>query len=637
MEENVVQKYFVIFTMLIILVAASAFGNNYNAILQKHNAQRNTINQFVNNYGNIAKRFTTKDCTGGINNLFANLGNFDQNVINRIQTDVNNLNNRIRNEQNAINRMPNTVQRQVQDRVTRTVPRTVKEQVYDSYSCSYKTVTKTVFETVTETVTRTVTETNTDKKRRQNDLVPVVGNRDELQRQIDDLNKRRIVQDRVFNKCQQYFPRSERTIQTCLGKIGPDTTARKEFVEECKKLHEFFLVDVGGQDPFRFDLDTYDRDINLACDRVIDRKKERETINRDRGGSKDFRALFGTPGLDEGFRALVPRKISLDVDRTGLDNRFAAHSLERILVRFQEKFNDANLNDSINFFLDQFPQGGENLAMDAFTPIADLDGSDSISSKSKTKFENDRNRVNESFVFDETGRFVTSENSSGNPLQSIPTESTTDLIFNTRSFGGGNFSGQSFSTINLVIDVRDSNNQLVTKRFQLQDKLFTSPIVLDMDGDGKLQASNGNWHPHDYTGAKVAVFDINGDGFDEVTEWVGPKDGLLLIHEEGKTINGRTLFGDADGFTHGFEKLKAYDANNDGQLAGEELNILSIWLDKNGNAQPEAGEITAVKDLGITSIKVTHEGFASSFERNGKTQKMWDWYPTFFRVKKVRE
>jgi len=56
-----------------------------------------------------------------------------------------------------------------------------------------------------------------------------------------------------------------------------------------------------------------------------------------------------------------------------------------------------------------------------------------------------------------------------------------------------------------------------------------TPIVLDMDGDGKLEASNGEWITHEMvvTAEKLVTFDMNADGFDELTEWVGPNDGLL--------------------------------------------------------------------------------------------------------------
>jgi hypothetical protein len=174
--------------------------------------------------------------------------------------------------------------------------------------------------------------------------------------------------------------------------------------------------------------------------------------------------------------------------------------------------------------------------------------------------------------------------------------------------------------------------------YQLEEKWRYTPIILDMDGDGKLEASKGQYKPHDYTGVKVLPFDINGDNFDDMIEWVGANDGLLLQYKPGEKVNGNHLFGNAGGWNHGFEKLGTLDANKDGMLKGEELATLSVWQDKNRNAVVDSGEVRTVKALGITMIKVTHtEDLVSSFEQNGTLKKMWDWYPTCFKATKKRK
>jgi len=102
---------------------------------------------------------------------------------------------------------------------------------------------------------------------------------------------------------------------------------------------------------------------------------------------------------------------------------------------------------------------------------------------------------------------------------------------------------------------------------------WSSPIVLDLNGDGKLDASGGKWMPHEgfAKGAKVAMFDINGDGFEDIVEWVSPNDGILLMPGETANLNGNSLFGDNSGYKDGYEKLASFDTNKDGKLTGDEL------------------------------------------------------------------
>jgi hypothetical protein len=174
--------------------------------------------------------------------------------------------------------------------------------------------------------------------------------------------------------------------------------------------------------------------------------------------------------------------------------------------------------------------------------------------------------------------------------------------------------------------------------YELRESWHYSPIVLDMDGDNKLEASKGNYRPHPYTGTKLIPFDLNGDNFDEMVEWVGPNDGLLLQYKAGEKVNGNHLFGNAGGWRHGFEKLATLDKDNDGMLKGEELATLSVWQDKNMNGLAEADEVKSVSELGITMIKTSHtEDLVSSFQHNGAEKKMWDWYPTAFKAEKKQK
>lgn len=172
--------------------------------------------------------------------------------------------------------------------------------------------------------------------------------------------------------------------------------------------------------------------------------------------------------------------------------------------------------------------------------------------------------------------------------------------------------------------------------FELNAFGVQTPIVLDMDGDKRLQASAGKWLPHSTIQKDERVaFDINGDGFAEIIEWVGPNDGLLVQYDGGE-INGHHLFGDAGGYAHGFEKLSLLDKDNNGVLEGQELETLSVWQDANGNAKADEGEVVSVKELNITSIGVKHNLFTSSFTQNGKEKMLWDWHPAVHIAKKIK-
>jgi hypothetical protein len=164
-----------------------------------------------------------------------------------------------------------------------------------------------------------------------------------------------------------------------------------------------------------------------------------------------------------------------------------------------------------------------------------------------------------------------------------------------------------------------------------------TPIVLDMDGDNKLEASGGQWLPHSMAkGAHLILFDMNGDGFEEYVEWVGANDGLLMVYDKEGT-SGKNLFGNAGGFADGFEKLSSLDKNVDKKLTGQELASLSVWQDKNRNGITDKGEVNSVVALGITEIQTSHNVFVSSFVQNGQTKRMWDWHPVSILVKKEKK
>lgn len=159
---------------------------------------------------------------------------------------------------------------------------------------------------------------------------------------------------------------------------------------------------------------------------------------------------------------------------------------------------------------------------------------------------------------------------------------------------------------------------------------YISPIVLNMDGTGKLMASNGEYRPHtEMYSDRLAIFDFYGSGEPSLLEWVGPNDGLLCVPKADGRVDGTCLFGIANGYDDGYEELAVTrDANKDGVISGAELEGLYVWQDRNGNAIAGTKELKTVQELGITEISVKHNNFKSSFKMNGETCTSWDWWPS---------
>ncbi len=164
-----------------------------------------------------------------------------------------------------------------------------------------------------------------------------------------------------------------------------------------------------------------------------------------------------------------------------------------------------------------------------------------------------------------------------------------------------------------------------------------SPILLDLDGDGKIEASNGKYLPHngDFKSQKAVMFDFYGNDFPIACEWVGANDGILCRPAKDGKINGTNLFGTANGYDNGYDEMASIDADQNGYLEGAELEGLMVWTDTNRNGYADKGEMKSVADYGITSISVNHDNYTSTFVRDGKTYKTFDWWPSVVDVRKI--
>lgn len=191
-------------------------------------------------------------------------------------------------------------------------------------------------------------------------------------------------------------------------------------------------------------------------------------------------------------------------------------------------------------------------------------------------------------------------------------------------------------TIVNTVNINTNNTSGTVTFYEQSATRWVSPIVLDMVGKGVLEASNGKYLPHSsYTKDHAMIVDFYNNGFDIAMEWVGPNDGLLIAPKADGTVDATCLFGTSGGFDNGFQKLSLWDKNNDRQVSGDELAGLAVWQDKNQNGIVDNGEMSSLKDAGITSLSLNQKDFVSSFVRNGKTYKMWDWWPTAIELRKI--
>lgn len=203
------------------------------------------------------------------------------------------------------------------------------------------------------------------------------------------------------------------------------------------------------------------------------------------------------------------------------------------------------------------------------------------------------------------------------------TNTNTNTNVNTNTNTNSNYSSTTYEGTGVV------------DNYSVNSCVWVSPIVLDLSGTGKLDASAGKWLPHPgMQGTHVAMFDIRGNGMDMMMEWVGPQAGLLCEPKADGTVDGTCLFGTTGGFRDGFQKLALRDKNHDGKLSGEELNGLYVWVDGNSNGKVDAGEMKSLEELGITEISLDAHNSVSSFTMNGAKQTCWDWYPTAMDVRR---
>jgi len=132
----------------------------------------------------------------------------------------------------------------------------------------------------------------------------------------------------------------------------------------------------------------------------------------------------------------------------------------------------------------------------------------------------------------------------------------------------------------------------------------TSPIIMDLDGDGVETASVNDG----------AYFDHDANGFAEKTGWASSDDGLLAWDRNGDGIinDGTELFNDPINYPQAanrFQVLAQLDDNLDGKIDGNDSiwSNLKIWQDYDGDGYSSPDELRSLSELGVASINTGYE------------------------------
>ncbi len=167
-----------------------------------------------------------------------------------------------------------------------------------------------------------------------------------------------------------------------------------------------------------------------------------------------------------------------------------------------------------------------------------------------------------------------------------------------------------------------------------------SPLVLDLDGDG-IETSGLSSNIH---------FDHDGNGFRELTGFVGPDDGLLAWDRNGDGIinDGNELFGNFTEFqngslaANGFAALSQFDSNGDNRVdaSDERFAELRVLRDVDQDGKTDEGELLTLAQAGVQSLSLNftlqsyedqygneHREVGSYINTSGETRTLTDvWF-----------
>ena len=167
------------------------------------------------------------------------------------------------------------------------------------------------------------------------------------------------------------------------------------------------------------------------------------------------------------------------------------------------------------------------------------------------------------------------------------------------------------------------------------NKQTYSLLSIDLEKDGIVTKSN------QFVGMSLedviadttngrARLDVDNDGYLELTEWIGSSEAILgldrngdgLLNTANELLTGGELSDSAEKL--GLKRLAFYDANKDGLIDDSDpyFKALRLWIDINGDARTEAGELHTMQEADVISIDLRTDEIKFSDEQILKIQKI---------------
>lgn len=117
-------------------------------------------------------------------------------------------------------------------------------------------------------------------------------------------------------------------------------------------------------------------------------------------------------------------------------------------------------------------------------------------------------------------------------------------------------------------------------------------------------------------------FDIDNDGFAELTSWTNGKDGILVhdLNGNGLIDNQSELFGMDAHNINGFKKLARFDDNKDKFISKDDkiFNQLRVWVDSNSDGKSNKDELKSLGSMHIEKIGLKYTSSQSTVNAGNK-------------------
>lgn len=160
--------------------------------------------------------------------------------------------------------------------------------------------------------------------------------------------------------------------------------------------------------------------------------------------------------------------------------------------------------------------------------------------------------------------------------------------------------------------------------------IYVTPILVPLKRDVAFDALVDR--------RSAVAFDFSGQGLAMRAGWLSADAAWLVWDPKDKrrVTSGFQLFGSVTwvaSWDNGYNALGALDDDGDGAIAGDELDGLSLWHDRDGDGFCDTGEVQPVSAHGIVSLSYGHARVGDdvwvsdagvTFD-DGETRPTYDW------------